>query len=298
MWRRSRSSPSYSRYGRQQACAETLRWKLSAGEVLHYTLEAKQVENIKVAGREKKSTRSNTLNLTWTVKNVASSGDAEITLAYDRVRMRIEQPPFMPIQFDSGPGKTEIPEEFEALQKQIKSLSGAEVSFTLRPTGEVDNLKISEKTIKALRSGLQQDQASQGAVSEQALKELLMQSSPPAFPTKSLEVGETWAAKPSKVTVPGLGTLKVDQVFTFQGADPKMPSWLLIGGETKATLEPAENVTARIRSQEGKANMTFDSQRGRIINSRNSQKMEMAISDRGQEIVQISDTTSLMTLEP
>ena len=77
-----------------------------------------------------------------------------------------------------------------------------------------------------------------------------------------------------------------------------MPKWLLIGGETKATLEPAENVTAKIRTEEGKASLTFDSERGRIVNSRNSQKMEMAISDRGQEIVQMSDTTSLMTLEP
>ena len=109
---------------------------------LHYTLEGKQVQNVKVMGRDKKSTRTNTTNLTWTVKSVSANGDAEIALRFDRVRMRIEQPPFMPLEFDSSPNKLEIPDEFESAERQIKALAGAEFTFTLRPTGEVDDLKI------------------------------------------------------------------------------------------------------------------------------------------------------------
>ena len=33
-----------------QARAETLRWKLNPGEVLHYTMESKQVESVQVMG--------------------------------------------------------------------------------------------------------------------------------------------------------------------------------------------------------------------------------------------------------
>ena len=46
------------------------------------------------------------MNLSWTVKSVSANGDAEIALRFDRVRMRIEQPPFMPLEFDSSPNKT------------------------------------------------------------------------------------------------------------------------------------------------------------------------------------------------
>ena len=56
-------------------------------------------------------------------------------------------------QFDSSPNKLEIPEEFEAAERQIKALAGAEFSFKLRPTGEVDDLKIPDQTLKNLREG-------------------------------------------------------------------------------------------------------------------------------------------------
>lgn len=140
-----------------QARADTLRWKLNPGEVLRYTMESKQVESVQATGRTKKSTRSNTTNLSWTVKSVSANGDAEIVLRFDRVRMCIEQPPFVPLEFDSSPNKLEVPEEFEAAERQIKALAGAELTFKLRPTGVVDDLKIPEQTLKKFREGIPKD---------------------------------------------------------------------------------------------------------------------------------------------
>jgi hypothetical protein len=72
---------------------------------------------------------------------------------------------------------------------------------------------------------------------------------------------------------------------------------MLVGMDARVTLEPAENVTAKIRMQDGKGSLTFDAEGGRIVNSRANQKMEMVISDRGQDIVQTTETNSTMTLE-
>jgi hypothetical protein len=281
-----------------QARAETLRWKFNPGEVLHYNMESKQVESVQVMGRSKKSTRSTTTNLSWTVRNVSANGDADIVQRIDRVRMRLDQPPFVPIEFDSSPNKLEIPEEFEAADRQIKALAGAELTFNMGPTGEVHDLKIPEQTLKNLREGLPKDAQGGDSGSEQGLKEMLLQSSPPAFPTDSLDPGKSWAAKPSKIPIPGLGSLKLDNVFTFQGPDAKTPRLLLVGIEARTSLEPAEGVTAKIRKQEGTGTLTFDAESGRIVNSRNKQKMEMIITDRGQDIIQSSDTTTTMTLAP
>jgi hypothetical protein len=41
---------------------------------------------------------------------------------------------------------------------------------------------------------------------------MLLQSSPPPFPSDSLEPGKTWKGKPSKISIPQLGSLAVDQV--------------------------------------------------------------------------------------
>jgi hypothetical protein len=224
-------------------------------------------------------------------------GDAEIALRFDRVRMRIEQPPFMPLEFDSSPNKLEVPEEFESVERQIKALAGAEFTFKLRPTGEVEDLKVPEQTLKTLRDGISQEAAGQSMVSEKDLKAMLLQSSPPPFPSDSLEPGKTWKGKPSKISIPQLGSLAVDQVYTFQGPDAKNPKLMLVGMDARVTLEPAENVTAKIRMQDGKGSLTFDAEGGRIVNSRANQKMEMVISDRGQDIVQTTETNSTMTLE-
>lgn len=280
-----------------RARAETLRWKLNPGEVLHYTMESKEVLNAQLQGRDKKSTRTTTTNLSWTVKSVADTGDAQILLRFDRVRMRVDAPPIVPLEFDSSPNKLEIPQEFEAIDRQIKASAGVELTFTLHPNGEIDNLKVPEQTLKKLREGIPKDSPEAESVSEQGLKDMLMSSKPPVFPAGPIETGKTWSTKPSKVPVP-FGSLTIDQVFTFLGPDPKTPRLMLVGVETRMTLEPAENVTAKIRKQEGSGTLTFDSESGRIIDTRNKHKVEMVISHQGQDMIQSTDTTRTMTLEP
>ena len=127
---------------------------------------------------------------------------------------------------------------------------------------------------------------------------MLLQSSPPAFPDGVARTGEKLGRQALEDAHSGAGDSQVGKVFTFQGPDPKTPRLLLVGIEAKASLEPAENVTAKIRKQEGKGSLTFDAETGRIVNSRNKQKMEMIITDRGQDIVQSTDTTTTMTLDP
>ena len=90
----------------------------------------------------------------------------------------------------------------------------------------------------------------------------------------------------------------MDKVFTFQGPDPKDPKLMLIGMEARVTLEPAANVTAKIRAQEGKGSLAFDAEAGHIVNSRTTQRTEMVMSSMGQDIDQTTDTTSTMTLVP
>ena len=113
------------------------------------------------------------------------------------------------------------------------------------------------QTFKKLRDAVPQEAAGQGMISEQGLKDMLLQSSPPLS-----RRSRSNRARPGRASHPRcpsrLGTLMMDQVFTFQGPDPKTPKLLLVGMEARVTLEPAENVTAKIRTQEGKGSLTFD----------------------------------------
>jgi hypothetical protein len=277
---------------------EILRWKLKTGDVLKYSLEQKQVMIVKQSGRERKQTSDHTVDYRWSVSEVSANGDADVTLQIDHVIMKVSMPPFLPFEYDSRSPKAEVPEVFESNLQMIKASIGSEISFKMKSTGEIAEVKIPEPTLKKLRDALPKDAGPDAALSEQALKDILIQSSPPPFPQQPLEVGKNWAGKPSRLSSPGLGTLVTDRVFTFQGPDPKNPRLMLIGSESRVSLEPAENVAAKIRSQESKGSLTFDAEAGHLVGNRLTQKMELTMSVMGQEVQQTSDTTSVMTLVP
>jgi hypothetical protein len=292
------------------ARAVTLRWKLKQGDVLHYTLDEKSVSTAKVTGREIKSKRSHTVNLSWNVKSVSANGDAQVTLRFVRVRMHIEQPPFMPFDFDSSAALTDAPEPFASIGRQVKAMAGVEFTFGLKPTGAVQDVKISEATIKTLRDGLGPAGAQGGMFSEQGIKDVLVQSSPPPLPDGSLEPGKSWAAKPLRLALPQLGTMVVDKVFTFEGPDPRTPKLMRIAAQTRVALEPGDNaaaaapgqgpdLAAKITAQEGKGTLTFDAEAGRITRSEGVQKMDMQFTGpMEQKVDQKTETTTTLTLEP
>ncbi len=260
------------------ARAEALRWKFKAGEVLHYSIEQKMVMSSKGMDQERKSNRLQTIDVSWTVNSVDAGGAAEITLRYDRVRMRSEMPPLMPFEFDSNDTKAAVQEGFRSRDPAVKAIVGTEVGFKMRPTGEIEDVKLPEATLKRLRDAAPRGTA-EGEVSEKSLKEMLLQSSPPSFPDGEIEPGKTWSSKPSRMPI-GFATMVLEKTYTFQGPDPKAPSRLLIGMETKVTLEPVAgaNVTATIRKQEGRGTMTFDVATGHLVSARMTQKIDMAMS--------------------
>jgi len=277
---------------------ESVRWKFYNGEVLKYSNSKKMVMSVKLMGRERKQTRSQTVESTWTVKDAAQSGDAHIIQRIDHVTMKVEAPPYMPFEFDSKTPAADVPEPFEMEVQQLKAVIGAEFSFTMKPNGEITDLTIPPTTFKKLRDALPPEEVEKGNFSEQGLKDVILQSSPPAFPDAPVEPGKTWAGKPSKIELPQLGTLVSENIFTYQGPDPQMPRILIIDQESKVTLKPAAGAEIKIRSQEGKGSLSFDSKAGCLINSRSTQKMEMSISAMGQQVEQTSETTSTMTLVP
>jgi hypothetical protein len=246
---------------------------------------------------ERKSTRTHTVEMSWKVLGVDSDGSAEITQRIERIRIKAEAPPFMPFEFDSATSKA-APPGFEAETQQLKAQVGAEFGFKMKPNGEIQDIKVSEQTLKALREAAPRG-AQESEISEKAIKDVLLQSSPPSFPEGALEPGKTWAPKPAQIPL-GFATLVMEKTFTYQGADPKSPNLMLVGIETAAKIEPVEGsgITASIRKQEGKGSMTFDGESGRVGRINLNQKVDMVIVFMGQSSEQSTEMTSSMSLLP
>ena len=72
--------------------AEALRWKFKPGETLRYTMVQETIQGMKAMGKDFKTSLNQTVNLHWSVKNVASDGVAELSQTIDRVRTKVEGP--------------------------------------------------------------------------------------------------------------------------------------------------------------------------------------------------------------
>lgn len=281
------------------AADEPLRWKFRAGETLRFSIEQKMTMDTKAMGVDRKSNRTHTLDFSWKVLSVAATGEAEISHRTERIRMKAEEPPYLPFDFDSATAK-DPQAGFEGLTKMLKSEVGAEFTFRMKPNGEIVDVKIPEATLKQFRDAAPTTGPG-SEVTEKSLKETLLQSSPPSFPEQPLEVGKTWTSPPSRVPLPPAATLIMERTFTYQGPDPNAPNLLRVGIETAAKLEPIGGTEAKatIRKQEGKGSMTVDAGAGRVTGTRNTLKLEIVVTvGTGQTIEQSTESTSTMTLLP
>jgi len=279
---------------------QTLRWELKADESLKYQIKEEVIQTTKVADRDVKSNRTQTIDLTWKVTGMTPQGDAQVTVTIDRVRVSIVQPPFQNFDYDTSNAKAELPPEpFGSIARQLKAMAQTEYSFTLSPSGSVQNFKIPADSLKRLKEGLPEEGGLREGFTEEAMVEMLKQTSPPSFPDEELKPGKTWSSKPTRIESP-LGVLTAEKTYSYQGPDAKNPELILVDTETKVSLEPNNtgDFTAKIRSQQGKGKLAFDLALGRIVSTSMDQTLELSIAaPMNQNIEQTTQTRSVMTLQ-
>jgi hypothetical protein len=256
-------------------------------------MEQKTIQEMKAMDREFKTTLNQTIDLHWTVRNVAGEV-AEMSQTIDRVRTKVDAPGNT-FEFDSQSGKNPEGPIAGMLAPMLKALVGAEFSFKMNGRGELSDIQVPKQLLESLgKAG--PAAAAGGMFSEEGLKNLISQSSL-ILPENRLEKGESWK-QPARVPVPMLGTMLMNKTYTYQGPDEKAPDQIKIGLDTKVTLEPAadSNVAVVLKGQKGDGEFSFDNQAGRVRSSHVNDHMEMSITVQGQTLQQTTDTITSMTL--
>ncbi len=274
--------------------AETLRWKFKPGETLRYTMVQQTTQGMKAMGQDLKTSLNQTVDLHWSVKDVASDGVAELSQTIDRIRTKVEGPGSS-FEYDSQAGKDPEGQIASMLTPMLKALVGAEFTFKMNGRGELSEIKVPPKLIDSLRQAGPAASAG-GMFSEEGMRNLISQSSL-TLAEGPLEKGKSWTQQ-AKVPVPMLGTMVMDKTYTFDGPSPKDPGLLQVLLVTKVTLEPAadSNIAVKIISQNGTGEFAFDPQAGRVVSSQVNDKLQMSLSVMGQELEQSTDTITSMTL--
>ena len=281
----------------------TLRWKFQEGETLHYTVEEKNNTKTLTNGNKIKYSSDQVMEYSWKVKKVFADGSARVAQKRERVRMKVVAP-FTNFEYDSAkePAKTDKkdeqsnPQEEEA-KANFRAMIGVEIDLTMNPLGEVTDVDLPESLLKKLRETARQSGA-EGEFSEEKIKESFKHNVI-VLPKKPVAEGAAWTGA-EELPAPD-GKLRHERTYTFKGAVKKNGVTLdLIDLATKITFVPDADASGKfkVRSAKLSGNFHFDNENGRLVESEQTNLVELEVEENNNKAEQTIQTTTLFTLTP
>jgi hypothetical protein len=277
----------------EESAPQELRWRLKAGETLHYTRESDRVMTILGGEQPFKQNTRRTIELTWRVQKVEPDGSARIVETIDRIRHSIKNPR-EELVFDSAKRVAPAQGTAAAIAAGIKPLVGAEFSFALTPLGEVHDVTLSEKTRQAIASA---PPAAGAALRETALTFLI-----PALPLPeaAAKPGASWTEKASFAD-PMFGTRNLTRTFRYYGGRIRDGKKLAeIGVEVESVVTPPKDAPVRfeVKSMTTRGTISFDVASGRLVERSDKETARMNMINAGKTTEQVLEGTETTTLAP
>jgi hypothetical protein len=284
-----------------------LRWKFKPGETLHYTTDQKTVLSARAPGFNTKSTLSQTIETTWTVNSVDSNGQAELTQTITRIRDQVEGT-VGSYTYDSKDGKE--PESLIAAGRVplFKALLGVAVPFKMSSRGDLVEVRVPDRLVKALAELGPTTPGADALLSEAGLREVIGRASL-VLPEEDLAEGKTWTFKTNSAQA--AGALMLDSIYRNEGRAPDAgPGAVKIGVTVTAAIPPDDAQgnpranKAKIESQKSQGTYIFDNAAGRVLDSTLTEAIEVSAGvNFGQgatakevQVVQSSESTTIRKL--
>ena len=274
----------------------TLAYKFKKGDALKYSLSTEQKQSAKIAGMDFKTTMTQGMDMTWTVKDV-QGGKADMVQSIDQMRQKMDMPGGQGFEFDSKKGKKPEGQIGELVGPLFTAMVGAEFTCKMDPQGETSEAKVSEKLMEAIKAN--PALAQMGPMfSEEGLRNMMQQSAL-SLPKEAVSKGKTWNKK-VEMKMP-FGVMTIDTTYTYQGPETRNNAQLeKIDAKSTISLEPAADaaVALKIKSSDVKGTMYFDNKAGRLIETSQTQKMVLETSVGGQTFDSTQDQTTTLKLVP
>ena len=273
-----------------------LKWKLSPGAVLKYSLTQDSDTAMNVGGQMITTKMTLVMNSAWNVAQVDSAGVADVTQSFEGIKFKLNSAAFN-LDFDSNSTTEPTDPIGKQIAKSIKPLSQAKFNFKLSPRGEVSDVTVPEESQKLLQSAQTGPQMA-GALTQESLIGMIKDSVLP-FPAKQVQKGESWKHK-SEIKAPPIGTMSNETTLTYGGptqVDGKQLEQIQIEVSSKLTGNGANPlVQVAIKDQSEKGMMYFDNAGGRLSHWDSIQNLVMDVSAAGQKFEQTVKTTKKANL--
>jgi hypothetical protein len=216
--------------------------------------------------------------MTWTVTDVGPDGRAKMAQTLDRVRY-VQDGPQGKSQFDSGKAEEPTDPFAKAVVPLYKAMVGAEFKVTTSPQGEVSDVQVPQRVVDALKS------MPGGKLVQETLRDF---TSPGGLSLSKDPVrrGDSWTTRVEMKMDP-VGKLVMDTKYTYEGkgeGDRKHLERIALQPTLAAEVVPGSPEKVKFTKQEGKGSAYLDSEKGRLVETSLTLKMELEVSSEGQTV--------------
>lgn len=258
---------------------EPLSFKWENGESVKYLMTQDMIMNINAGpGGIMQSTTSQKMWMDWSVKSVENNGEALIAQGFDRITMSTKAPMGPGIEYDSDNDEAAVGMA-TLVAPMFDSLVKDPIDVVMLSTGEIGEIELSDEVAETIK------QMPGGVGSTDMITQMIKQGSI-TFPSKPLEVGETWTQEAELMT-PQVGKMKVTATYTYNG--PKEVEGKTLESITPSiTMEMPEDANSTFKmdfkSKGSEGEILFDNEEGMVHSSNIKQIFDITITMQGQTI--------------
>jgi hypothetical protein len=271
------------------AADESLRWKFTPGEKLHYIMDMEMKQTMTIGGMPVNMTTNQTMDMTWSIEAVDDQGQATVLQTIERIRMKMKPAQGDPLEYDSD-SKEKPAGPFAAATKLFDAMVKKPSKSKMDPRGQTSAVELPE----GLNEALKQLSGAFGGAGD-GMKNL---TGAPPFPAEAMSVGHTWKNETTGKN-PILGQQKVTTSYEYTGKekiDGRELDKLNITIQMEFGGAENKNVTVNVKEQETKGALYFDNAAGRVDHADTTMKMKLQVMAAGFNVDQDLETTNRLRL--
>jgi len=249
-------------------------WQLSEGQVLNYEVENRV--RLSMGQPPTDYQLDQQFDLTWTVKEVAEDGTAQIQQVVERIVLKLDDP-LGNLEYDSS--KDEDPHGLAALMGPIfRAFREHPLTFGLSPDGEIADLQVPEQVLSSMVHGPLAPPLSSFA-SQEGLRHFFFEGIV-QFQGAPWEPGVTWSTS-SKTSNEVLGPQKVDRTFRYVREEQDGEETLVMIQTTRTITNENAEKALLITAEEAAGEIQFNQTEGRLQSSQWTSTTRLAPDGNG-----------------
>lgn len=261
------------------ADAAELQWKLNKGDRLSYNIQSQMTTSSTVAGFDSQSKVTQTMKMQWTVVDRAADNTAIVEQTIRQIIIEMSPDGKNKLLFNSAAKDRPQDPIVRSLSNVYGKIVNQKFQVWMAPTGQIQDVRVPEGLLETLKTAAA---GSPAGLDDEALKQLLSQTSV-ILPNRSVDIGDTWESAQT-LELP-FATIEMRPEMSLEEIRQGNAT---IGYRPSIQLVPKKNAAVQVtlKGSDGSGQITFDVDRGRIVEMQLNMNMDLVSMAQGRSVSQ------------